>query len=95
MCHIVSVSTSETGIKSATTPAQVRAARALLAWSREKLSGECGVPMRTLARFEGEEAVPRAATLSAIRAALEAAGVDFIEQNGGGAGVRLSKRSSD
>ena len=44
----------------------------------------------TLTRFvKGEELKPR--TLQAIRAALEAAGVQFIDENGGGAGVRLKK----
>ena len=47
--------------------------------------------MRTIARLESEEGIPRPKTLAAIRAALEAAGVEFIEQNGGGAGVRLRR----
>ena len=34
---------------------------------------------------------PREVTLGALRAALEAAGVEFIAENGGGAGVRLRK----
>ena len=38
--------------------------------------------------------VPHQTTLTAIRAALEAAGVDFIAENGGGAGVRLRKPGS-
>jgi hypothetical protein len=42
-------------------------------------------------RFEGREAEPRASTLAAIRAALEAAGVEFIAENGGGAGVRVRR----
>ena len=44
---------------------------------------------RTLLRFEAGEGDTRPATITAIRAALEAAGVEFIEQNGGGPGVRL------
>ena len=50
--------------------------------------------MRTLARMEMEEGVPRRGTLSAIRTALEVAGVEFIAENGGGAGVRLRKPPS-
>ena len=50
--------------------------------------------MRTVARMEMEEGAPRRGTLSAIRAALEAAGVEFIPENGGGAGVRLRKTES-
>lgn len=47
--------------------------------------------MRTLSRFEDGEGAPRPATIAAIRTALEAAGVEFIAENGGGAGVRLRK----
>lgn len=47
-----------------------------------------GVSPDTIARLErGEEL--KAATIAAIRAALEAAGVEFIDENGGGPGVRL------
>ncbi|MFT8243963.1 helix-turn-helix domain-containing protein [Roseomonas sp. BN140053] len=80
--------------KSATLSAQVRGARGLLGWSRERLASVSGVPIRTLDRFENGEVAPRRATLSAIRAALEAAGVEFIPENGGGAGVRLRERAT-
>lgn len=72
-------------------PAQLRAARALVGWSRATLAEAAGTTERTLARLEAGENAPRDATASAIRAALEAAGVDFIAENGGGAGVRLRK----
>ncbi|WP_227323313.1 helix-turn-helix domain-containing protein [Acidisoma silvae] len=72
-------------------PAQSRAARGLLDWSRDRLSAECGVAKRTIVRFEAEEGETRASTLAAIRAALETAGVEFIAENGGGPGVRLRK----
>ncbi len=72
-------------------PAQVRAGRGLLGWTRDQLVAVSGVLKRTLVRFEDEEASPRAATLAAIRTALEAAGVEFIEENGGGPGVRLKE----
>ena len=49
-----------------------------------------GVSPNTVSRLErGEDLRP--ATVAAIRAALEAAGVEFIAENGGGAGVRLRK----
>jgi transcriptional regulator with XRE-family HTH domain len=73
-------------------PAQVRAARALLDWSREQLSAECGVTVRTLDRFEAGSVAPQRRTVEAIRSALEAAGVIFIDQNGAGPGVRLRDR---
>jgi hypothetical protein len=50
-----------------------------------------GAPKRTLIRFGNANGVPRAATVSAIRLTPEAAGVEFIPANGGGARVRLRK----
>lgn len=73
------------------TPEQSRAGRALLDWSRDQLAATSGVPRRTIQRFEGKEVEPRIATLSAIRSALEAAGVIFVPSNGEGPGVRLRK----
>ncbi len=81
-------------MKYAITPAQSRAGRALLNWSRERLAVQSGVPSRTLADFELANTTPRGSTLTAIRAALEAAGVVFIEQNGGGPGVRLKQEAA-
>jgi DNA-binding XRE family transcriptional regulator len=70
---------------------QVKAARALLAWSQHDLAKEAGVSYPTIARLETRDGPlggrPKAA--KAIRAALEAAGVEFIAENGGGPGVRL------
>ena len=71
--------------------AQMRAARALVGWSREDLAERCSVTVRSLARIEAGETVPRTTTVLSIRHALEAAGVDFIPENGGGAGVRLKR----
>ncbi|WP_424138576.1 helix-turn-helix domain-containing protein [Roseomonas chloroacetimidivorans] len=71
------------------TPAQCRAARALLNWSQDQLESAAKVARKTIADFEREARTPYDRTLAAIRAALEAAGVEFIERNGGGPGVRL------
>jgi transcriptional regulator with XRE-family HTH domain len=49
------------------------------------------VSKRTLAGFESGETKPLPATITALRTALEAAGVEFIPENGGGPGVRLQK----
>ena len=51
------------------------------------LAGASGVPVRTLARLEADEGSPQKRTIAAIRAALEAAGVEFT--NGEAPGVRL------
>jgi hypothetical protein len=82
---------SEIGSKSAITPGQCRAARAILDWNMDELVAASAVPRRTLLRFEGDEGTARVSTIAAIRTALEAAGVEFIPENGGGAGVRLRK----
>lgn len=73
---------------------QVKAARALLAWSQEDLAAASGVSIPTIARLEASDGPVggRAATVTAIRGALEAAGVEFITENGAGAGVRLAHR---
>jgi len=56
---------------------------------RERLASAAHVAVRTIADFESGRRDPIHATKSAIRAALEAAGVEFIPENGGGPGVRL------
>ena len=73
---------------------QVKAARALLAWSQHDLAGASGISYPTIARLEKKDGPlgGRETTIAAIRSALEAAGVEFIEENGGGAGVRLRHR---
>jgi len=73
---------------------QVKAARALLGWTAHDLARAAGVSYPTIARIEtGEGAIGgRLSTVTAIRAALEAAGVEFIAEDGGGPGVRLRRR---
>jgi transcriptional regulator with XRE-family HTH domain len=74
------------------TPAQSRAARALLGITQGDLAGLSGASQRTIASFETGERQPIPSILAALQRALERAGVEFIEENGGGAGVRLVKR---
>ncbi len=74
-------------------PNQCRAARGLLDWSQHQLARESGVGIVTVRQLEGGVHEPRRATLQVVRHALEAAGVEFIDENGGGAGVRLRKPS--
>ena len=73
------------------TPAQCRAARGLLGWNQQKLARQAGVGIVTVHQLETNVSQPRRATLEVIRRALESAGVEFIDENGGGPGVRLRK----
>ena len=74
------------------TPEQCRAARGLLGWNQQELAQNAGVGIVTVHQLETGVSQPRRATLEVIRRALESAGVDFIDENGGGPGVRLRKR---
>ena len=73
--------------------AQIRAARALLKWSAQDLASASALGVNTIRRAEVAEAeiALTAANSLAVRNALEAAGVEFIDENGGGPGVRLRK----
>jgi ribosome-binding protein aMBF1 (putative translation factor) len=75
------------------TSAQMRAARALIRWSAEDLARETALSVTTIRRAEltEEETSMTMANDLAVRRALEAAGVEFIDENGGGPGVRLRK----
>jgi ribosome-binding protein aMBF1 (putative translation factor) len=80
--------------RSLATP-KIRAARALLRWRAEDLAQESAIGVTTIRRAEladGETSMTAANDL-AVRRALEMAGVEFIDENGGGAGVRLRKLS--
>jgi hypothetical protein len=76
------------------TSAQIRAGRALIRWRAEDLARESAVSVATIRRAEltDHETSMTAANDLAVRRALEVAGVEFIDENGGGAGVRLRKR---
>ncbi|MFN6976555.1 MAG: helix-turn-helix transcriptional regulator [Gemmobacter sp.] len=66
-------------------------ARAALNWSLQDLAGASGVHRNTISHVETGKYNGTPETIAAIREALEAAGVEFIEPNGGGPGVRLRK----
>jgi transcriptional regulator with XRE-family HTH domain len=73
---------------------QIKAARALLGWSQEDLAKKSGISAPTVKRLEAVDGDigGRAETGEALVAALQEAGVEFIAENGGGAGVRVTKR---
>ena len=66
-------------------------ARAALGWGVRDLAAAAKVSVDTVARFERGETL-RERTIEDIRRTLEAAGVEFIQENGGGPGVRLRKQ---
>jgi ribosome-binding protein aMBF1 (putative translation factor) len=76
------------------TGAQIRAARALLRWSADELAGAAKIGVATVRRAERTDGKPSMtkANKEAIHRALESAGVEFINEDGGGPGVRLRKK---
>src|ERR1700719_3453697 len=82
-----------TATRNPVTSAQIRAARALIRWSAEDLARASAVGLTTIRRAELTESETSMTTANdlAVRRALEEAGVEFIDENGGGPGVRLRK----
>lgn len=76
------------------TPAQTRAARALVNWTQPKLAEMCGFGLSTIVDHEKERRVVSQQAQARMQTALEDAGIEFIAENGGGAGVRLRKFDS-
>ncbi len=75
------------------TPEQCKAARALLGWNQDTLASNARVAKQTLADFERGARQPYERTLRDIIAALEEAGIEFIDaENEKGEGVRLNKK---
>jgi transcriptional regulator with XRE-family HTH domain len=72
---------------------QIRAARGLLGWSQSELAKRAGLSLPTVKRVEAGLG-PRVsdAARARIQEALEAGGVRFIDENGGGPGVRMRTR---
>ena len=72
-------------------PTQSKMARVALGWGVRDLAKKASKSPNTIARLERGEDM-RADTLADVRSAFEKAGVVFIEENGGGPGVRLKKK---
>jgi hypothetical protein len=77
--------------------AQIRAARALIRWTAEDLAQNSSVGVTTIRRAELTETQTALTRVNdrVIRRTLEDAGIEFIDENGGGPGVRLRKATSD
>jgi transcriptional regulator with XRE-family HTH domain len=75
------------------TGSQIRAARALIRWSAEDLARKSRLGVATIRRAEAEDTALSitAANADAIQRALEAGGIVFVPENGGGVGVRLKQ----
>jgi transcriptional regulator with XRE-family HTH domain len=70
---------------------QLRMARVALGLGVRELAAKAGVTANTITRIE-KGADARQSTIDRLRAVLQAAGVEFIDENGGGPGVRLQKK---
>jgi transcriptional regulator with XRE-family HTH domain len=72
----------------------IRAARALLRWDQRNLAKASTISLPTIKRLESKPGALEAhtSTVAALTRALESAGIQFIDENGGGPGVRLAKR---
>ena len=71
------------------TPRQIRAARALLGWSQQRLADKAIISLNALARLEKGGVDSRVSTVLAVQKALTKAGVEFIDADQRGEGVRL------
>lgn len=76
------------------TSAQIRAARAMLDWSRENLSIQSGVGISALMRLESSQGIPSGniKTFEAVQKTFEIAGIEFIGSPEDGAGVRWKSK---
>jgi len=74
------------------TGAQVKMARAALNWTVRDLATAAGLHRNTITNIETGRYEGDAVTLDTIETVLRRAGIDFIDENGGGPGVRLRKQ---
>ncbi|QDM24564.1 transcriptional regulator [Tardiphaga sp. vice154] len=72
-------------------PAQCRAARALLELTQPELAKHSSMGLSTIVDFEKSRRRISSSSIAILKNTLERLGIQFIDENGGGAGVRLSK----
>ena len=75
------------------TSEQLRAGRALVRWRQKELADAAGISVATLKRLEAGKGPLKtsAVNMHKLQSLLADAGVEFIDENGGGSGVRLRK----
>ena len=73
---------------------QLSGARGLLKWSQSELANAAGVGLSTIKRMESGGELVRGISNNVwkVQRALEDVGIEFIDENGGGPGVRLKNR---
>ena len=76
------------------TARQIRAARALLGWSQQQLADKAIVSLNAVARLEGAIVDSRISTVQAVQKALVKAGIEFLDADQKGEGVRLKNPKS-
>ena len=72
---------------------QCKLARTMLGLTVIETANLCDVSHETIRQIEVDDTTLKEKTIAKVRAAFEKAGVQFIEENGGGPGVRLKKRA--
>jgi predicted transcriptional regulator len=76
------------------TSRQIRAARALLGWSQQQLADKAIVSLNAVARLESGIVDLRISTVQAVQKALVKAGIEFLDADQKGEGVRLKNPKS-
>jgi transcriptional regulator with XRE-family HTH domain len=75
------------------TPRELRAARAFLGWSRQRLADKAVVSLNSVVRLEQGAVDPRTSTLNSVRQTLERAGIVFLSLSGPEEGIKLRLRA--
>jgi predicted transcriptional regulator len=71
------------------TPREVRAARAFLGWTRQRLADKAVVSLNSVIRLEQGVVDSRTSTVEAVRRTLESFGIEFLSHRGEGEGIRV------
>jgi predicted transcriptional regulator len=91
---IVALSPGRSKVVDMITSRQIRAARALLGWSQQQLADKAIVSLNAVARLENGVVDSRISTVQSIHRALVKAGIEFLDADQKGEGVRLKSPKS-